>query len=92
MLSSTERNYAPAEKKALACVWACEKFAKFLLGHHFSLYTDQRALEKLLLSPAKAEDIRKSSKFIRWAECLSAFDFMPIYRPGSENFVPDMLS
>ncbi len=91
-LSSVERNFAAAEKECLACVWACERFSKYLLGRHLTLNTDQRALEKLLPSLAKVEDIRKSSKFVRWAERLSAFDFTPHYRPGVENFVPDTLS
>ncbi len=64
MLTTTEHHYSAAELEGLACLWAVEKFEKFLLGRHFKLHTDQRALQQILKSPAKAESIRKQSKFI----------------------------
>ncbi len=63
-LSKAERNYAPAEKEALTCIWACEKFSKFLLGREFKLWTDQHALKTLLKSTARADGVRKHSKFL----------------------------
>ncbi len=73
-------------------MWAVEKFDKYLLGIPFTLHTDQHALQQVLGSPTQAANKCKTSKFIHWAECLSACDFMLAYRPGKENYVPDMLS
>ncbi len=91
-LTETERHYSTVEKEALACLWAIEHWEKYLLGRSFTLHTDQHALKQVLGSPTQAENTRKTSKFIRWAERLSAYDFTIAYRPGSENLVPDALS
>ncbi len=85
-----ECNYSTGEREALAAVWGCEYFEKFLLGRKFTLRTDHSALQQLLTNPGR--DLRKSSKFIRWAERLSIFDYTPVYRRGSENTVADALS
>lgn len=88
-LQPRERNYAVNEKEALACVWSCETWAKFLLGRHFTLRTDHAALTTLLGS---STDSRKSSKFQRWFQRLSEFDYTLQYRKGSQNYVADALS
>ncbi len=73
-------------------MWAVEKFDKYLLGLPFMLHTDQQALRHVLGSPMQVASKWKMSKFICWAERLSAYDFTLAYRPGKENYVPDMLS
>ena len=88
-LQPRERNYAVNEKEALACVWACETWEKFLLGSHFTLRTDHASLTSLLRT---STDSRKSSKFQRWLQRLSAFDYTMEYRKGSQNHVADALS
>ncbi len=88
-LSTTERNYATNEREALAVVWACEHFEKFLLGRPFTLETDHNALTTLLRTSGSG---RQSSKFTRWADRLSIFDFAPVYKKGTDNPVADHLS
>ncbi len=78
-LSATEHNYSTVEKEALGCMWAVEKFDKYLLGLPFTLHTDQQALQQVLGSPTQAASKWKMSKFIRWAEHLSAYDFTLAY-------------
>ena len=39
-LSATEQRYAPIEKESLGVTWACEKFAKYVLGITFQVETD----------------------------------------------------
>ena len=88
-LQPRERNYAVNEKEALACVWACENWDKYLLGRHFVLRTDHETLTKLLTS---STDSRKSAKFCRWMERLAEFDYTVEYLQGSKNYVADALS
>ena len=47
-MSETERRYAQIEKEALATTWACEKFATYVLGMHFTIETDHKPLVPLL--------------------------------------------
>ena len=47
-MSETERRYAQIEKGALATTWACEKFATYVLGMHFTIETDHKPLVPLL--------------------------------------------
>ena len=88
-LNPTQRNYSATEKEAWACVWACEKWEKFLLGRPFQLRTDHSALQSMLTNRTTK---RESSKFARWTERLQEFSFTPIYHPGKENKVADALS
>ncbi|GFO12712.1 integrase core domain protein [Plakobranchus ocellatus] len=88
-LQPRERSYAPNEKEALACVWACETWEKYLLGRHFTLRTDHSSLASLLRSTT---DSRKSAKFTRWLDRLSPFDYTVQYRQGKDNLVADALS
>ncbi len=51
----------------------------------------QHAL-KTLCSTARAYGIRKFSRFVRWAEQLAMFYFVPKYRKGTQILIPDTLS
>ena len=46
-LLSREKNYLATEKEGLAVVAACKHFLPYLLGRHFTIVTDHRALEFL---------------------------------------------
>ncbi len=78
-LTETERHYSAVGKEALTCLWAIEHWEKYLLGRPFMLHTDQHALKQVLGSLMQAENTCKMSKFIDWAEHLSAYDFTITY-------------
>ncbi|MCP4338842.1 MAG: hypothetical protein GY799_08130, partial [Desulfobulbaceae bacterium] len=63
-LNEAQRNYSTPEWEALAVVWATEHFEKFLLGHHFTIRTDQISLKTLM---TRFSDSTRASKWIaRW--------------------------
>ncbi len=88
-LDDKQRRYATNEREALAIVYFCEYWEKFLLGHRFTIRTDHQALTTLMKQYGNG---RKSGKFARWFERLSVFDYAVIYRQGSQNTVADALS
>ena len=88
-LVDREQNFATNEKEALSCIWAIEHWEKFLLGHHFTLRTDHRALRSLLHQHSST---RKSAKFERWLERLSQFDYTVEHVRGTHNYIADALS
>jgi hypothetical protein len=46
-LSNGERKWHTTEKEALAIIWACEKFAPYLMGPKFTVVTDHASLQWL---------------------------------------------
>ncbi len=88
-LLDRERNFAVNEREALACLWAIERWEKFLLGNPFTLRTDHSSLLTLLKRPTTA---RKSAKFTRWSQRLSRFDFTVEHIRGANNCIADALS
>ena len=86
---SYEKNYSVSEKEALACVAAMQKFKKYLLGRHFVLLTDHKALTTVLGQSTPKKTI---SRIERWREKLAAFDYSVEYIKGSENEIADWLS
>ena len=88
-LQDREWNFATNEKEALGCIWAIERWEKFLLGRHFTLRTDHRSLWTLLMQHMS---MHKSAKFDRWLQWLSRFDFDVQHICGTTNIMADALS
>ena len=88
-LSPTQQKYSASEREALAALHFIEHWEHYLLGRKFILRTDHQALKTLLLKPGNR---RQSSKFQRWIERLSHFNFTVEYKKGSENQVADAIS
>ena len=88
-LSPAERAYSASEREALACIWACEHWHYFLYGRKFTLRTDHSSLATLLAGSNKG---RKPMRLLRWADRLQQYNYDIVYRSGSENQVPDVLS
>jgi hypothetical protein len=81
MLTDVERRYSQCEKEALAVVWACERAQIYILGHHFSIVTDNRAVS-LIYGNASS---RPPARIERWALRLTQFDYSIVHRPGNSN-------
>ncbi|KAI4293341.1 hypothetical protein PAPHI01_2615 [Pancytospora philotis] len=78
-LNPAQKNYSTTDKELLAIVLVVQHFRHYLLGRHFNLYTDHRALAYLW------EAADPSSRLCRWALSLQEYDFTPIYIKGETN-------
>ena len=89
-LRNTERNmnnYSSMKLEFLALKWAVtEKFREYLLGHSFTVYTDNNPLS-YVQTTAKLAAVEQ-----RWASQLAQFNFTIKYRPGPSNRNADALS
>ena len=47
-MTKVKHRYTQIENKALAAIWACEKFTYFILGAKFTIETDHKPLVLLL--------------------------------------------
>lgn len=74
------------EKELLALVFAVTKWFHYLLGQHFIVKTDQKALKYLL------EQMLHTDSQIRCLAKLLPFDFEIQYKKGKENMTADSLS
>jgi hypothetical protein len=84
--NDAESRYPVHEQELLALVFALRHFRHYLLGVHFTCFTDHRSLTRLQsqanLSPRQA----------RWLETLSEYDYVVEYLSGSKNVLADALS
>lgn len=85
-MSETEQRYSQIKKEALAIVWACEKFADYILGKSVRLDTDHKPL------------VPYSVQFT-WIKChhgfrlrLTRFDYPIEHVPGKLLYIADALS
>ena len=87
VMNPAERKYTISQKEALAVVFACTKYRKYLLGRHFQLVTDHKALNAL-----RQKQNINCDRLERWAIFLSQYDFELIYKPGRLHQNADALS
>ena len=89
-LRKSERNmnnYSSMKLEFLALKWAIsEKFREYLLGHQFTVYSDNNPLS-YIQTTAKLAAVEQ-----RWASQLAHFNFDIKYRPGPRNRNADALS
>lgn len=85
-LLDRETRYSTVEKECLAMKWAISSLKYYLLGRHFYLETDHRALQ--WLKRMKESNTRLTG----WYLSLQPYDFTIHYRSGKANLVADCLS
>ena len=80
-------NYSSMKLEFLALKWAIsEKFREYLLGHPFTVFTDNNPLS-YVQTTAKLAAVEQ-----RWVAQLAQFNFDIKYRPGPSNRNADALS
>lgn len=84
--SKGEANYSATQLELAAIVFALKQFSPYLLGVHFSLYTDHKAL--VFMNSCK----EKSRLIGRYNDVISLYTFDIHHLPGIANILPDALS
>jgi RNase H-like domain found in reverse transcriptase/Reverse transcriptase (RNA-dependent DNA polymerase)/Integrase zinc binding domain/Chromo (CHRromatin Organisation MOdifier) domain len=86
--SAAECNYEIYDKELLAIVKALEEWRPELqgTGEPFEIITDHKNLQTFMTTK------QLNQRQVRWAEFLSQFNFVIVYRPGSKATLPDALS
>ena len=90
-LSSAEKKYSQLDKEGLAIVFGATKFRQYLLGRHFTIFSDHKPL-MYIFGDTTGIPSMASARVQRWALTLSAYSFSISYRPGAELANADGLS
>jgi hypothetical protein len=86
LLNEHESNYTSFELECLAVVDSVEKFDVYLHGSHFTVISDDSALQWLF-------KIKKpTGRLYRWSVRLSAYDYKVVHRQGKNQQHVDALS
>jgi len=85
-LVAAEKKYPTRELECLAILYCCKRFAPYLRGRRFRVFTDHASLTWL------SEWKSPPPRILRWLSTLQQFSMDVIYRPGKQNVVADALS
>ena len=84
--SGSEKNWHTRDKEVFAFVFALRKFRPYLLGMHFTWFTDHCGLQWL----RNTKDPR--GRYARWVEEIAEFEFSIHFRRAEKNQHADALS
>ena len=76
---------------SLAIVFGVTKFRQYLLGRHFTLFTDHTPLITLM-GEYKPVPQSAAARIKRWSLLLAAYNYTIEFIPGRENVYADFLS
>ena len=79
-MTNVETRYSQTEREALAAVWACEHFNRFVKGApRFTDISDHKPLEFIW------QKARPPLRIERWGLRLQPYNMVIKYRPGADN-------
>ena len=90
-LTKSDINYSQVDKEGASIIFALKKFNQYLLGNHFILKTDNKAIKKILDSKTEIGPIA-AGRLVRWSLILSQYDYELEYRSTKKYCNADMLS
>ena len=90
-LNQTERNYSQTDREALAVISGVKKFNYYLAGRSFVIRTDHKPLLGLI-GERKPLPEMVSSRMMRWALLLGAYNYHLEFMPGAKQGHCDGLS
>ena len=85
-----ELKHNTKELELLGLVWALDRFKNYMLGEHFFILTDDKALIGALKDDKYIKTAQ--SHLTRWADKNLLFDFTVEHLPGKEMGFVDYLS
>ena len=88
LFNRTQQNWHVSEQEIYAVIHAVEKWRSYLIGNHFTVYTDHQNLQELF---NRAKNFR-AGKLYRWAVRLQEFEFTAKYIAGHKNKMADYMS
>ena len=77
-LTSTERRYANIERELLAVIFGCERFHHYVYGSEFTVESDHKLLEMIILKHISSAPARLQRMLLR----LQTYQLSIKYRPG----------
>jgi len=86
LLSKASQRMSVYQRELMVVALAVRKWHHYLMGHHFIIRTDQKALKFLLEQRVMDEEQQK------WVSKLLGYQFEIRYKPRKENTVADALS
>ena len=87
-LTVTEVNYAQIEKELLAIVFGMERFENYVYGRRVVIESDHKPLEII----CKKTLVSAPKRLQRMLLKLQKFDFMVVYKQGTQMYMADTLS
>ncbi|KAI5168284.1 hypothetical protein NEIRO03_2560 [Nematocida sp. AWRm78] len=88
-LSATQQRYTITERELLAVMWAMNRCKQYLMGKHFEVITDHKAIESYF---TKKDQEFGNDRISRWMQAIENYDFTPKYRRGEDMIIADDLS
>jgi hypothetical protein len=85
-LTAGQRNYSATRRELLAIVFALQRWRHYLLGRHFELRTDHKALTYLF------SQRQLNYMLLKWYEVLMEYSFDVVHCPGILHVLPDAIS
>jgi len=81
-LSDIEQRFSQTEREALACVWACEHYHRYIYGApNFDLITDHQPLQMIYGNPRA----KLPARIERWGLRLMPYSFKVVHCQGRQN-------